>query len=92
MPKGSVTMFTMAACPYCRAANRYMEALFARHSEYAAVPLTVIDEVENAQLADQFDYYYVPTYYVGTEKVHEGAVTQAQVECVFRRALAEKGS
>ena len=36
-----------------------------------------------------FDYYYVPCYYVGGEKVHEGHAERADVEAVFRAALKE---
>lgn len=38
----------------------------------AGGPLRIVDERAEADYADSFDYYYVPCYYVGGEKVHEG--------------------
>ena len=34
----------------------------------------MIEESEQPALADTFDYYYVPTFYVDGVKVHEGGV------------------
>ncbi len=82
-----ITMFTMASCPYCQRARQYMKELCGAHPEYGEIPITLIDEVEQPDLANQYDYYYVPTYYVGQEKVHEGAASKAQVEAVYQKAL-----
>ena len=40
-------------------------------------------------LADSYDYFYVPTYYVGGEKVHEGHAEREDVEKVLRLAAEE---
>ena len=82
-----ITMFTMASCPYCRAAHRWMEELLDEYPEYNDIELTVIDETEHPEIADRYDYYYVPTYYVGRDKVHEGVATKEKVHRVFERAL-----
>ncbi len=39
-----VLMFTMASCPYCRNAHRWMDEVFYEHPEYKAVELEIIDE------------------------------------------------
>ena len=44
------------------------------------------DEAEEAALANTYDYYYVPTYYVGGKKVHEGHAEKSDVERVLRLA------
>ncbi len=85
----NVTMFTMASCPYCRQALKWMEELQSEHPEYAKVPITFIDEVEHPDIADKYDYYYVPTYYVDGKKVHEGAATKEKVENMYRAALED---
>ena len=54
---------------------------------FGDVELTVIDETEQPDVADQWDYYYVPTYFVGKEKLHEGAATKDKIQRVFERAL-----
>ena len=34
----------------------------------------MIEESEQPEVADAFDYYYVPTFYVDGVKVHEGGI------------------
>ena len=75
-----ITMFTLSDCPYCRAALRWMDELTAEYPEYADVPVEFIDEGEHPEIADQYDYYYVPTYYVAGEKLHEGVATKV-IDC-----------
>ena len=62
--------------------------LIEEHPEFAAVEIETIDEKQNAELADSYDYFYVPTYYVEGEKLHEGVPTKEQIEAVLRAALA----
>lgn len=86
---GHVLLFVMSGCPYCRQTLGWMEELFSRHPEYRSIPLRIVDETRERDLASRYDYYYVPTFYVGAEKVHEGACSAAVVESVFARAWAE---
>lgn len=85
-----ILMFTMAACPYCRAAHKWMNELLAEHPEYHEAPIEIVDEVEQPARADTYDYYYVPTYYVGDVKVHEGVATKEIVEDVYLMALGQR--
>ena len=80
-------MFVMKGCPYCHQAFKWMDELMQQYPEYSDVELTVIDETEQPDVADQWDYYYVPTYFVGKEKLHEGAATKDKIQRVFERAL-----
>ncbi len=48
----------------------------------------MIDERKQPDVAEKYDYYYVPTFYVGEEKVHEGHAEMADVKKVFQAALA----
>lgn len=81
-----VKMFMFEACPYCRRARDMMKALFEAEPKYASVPLTLIDEKLQPEVAEKYDYYYVPTFFVGDEKVHEGVPTQEAIERVFKKA------
>lgn len=81
-----VTLFKMTSCPHCQRAFAWMEEVFQQNPEYRNVPLTVVDEVEEPELADTYDYYYVPTYYIGDEKVHEGVASLDIVRKVFADA------
>ena len=82
-----ITMFTMESCPYCVSARRWMDELFKTDAKYKKIPLTIIDEVKEPELAAKFDYYYVPTYYLDGKKVHEGAATFEIVKDIFDEAL-----
>lgn len=81
-----ILMFTMLRCPFCVMARRWMEEIAADHLEYAALEIEIIDELEQPELADTYDYWYVPTYYVGGVKLHEGIPTKEIVENVYRAA------
>lgn len=81
-----IKLFVTETCPHCRRTHGYIRDLLAKHPEYREIPLTVIDENRESALAAQYDYYYVPTFYVEGEKVHEGVPSQEIVEEVFKQA------
>ena len=82
-----ITLFILANCPYCREALRYMEELYKTDARYRDIPLEKIDEGKSPEIANKYDYYYVPTFYVGEKKVHEGAVSLQAVRQIFDEAL-----
>ena len=82
-----VKLFYLRNCPYCKKALRYIDEAKTAHPELAAVAVETIEESEQSDVADSYDYYYVPTFYVGDEKVHEGGIWPHEVEAVLRRAL-----
>lgn len=83
-----ITMFMFAACPHCKLALKFLDELKAAHPEYATVPFEMIDERKQPEVAEKYDYYYVPTFYVDGVKVHEGHAEAADVEKVFKAAMA----
>jgi glutaredoxin len=82
-----VKLFYLRDCPFCRKALRYIDEAKAAHPELREVAIETIEESEQPDVAERFDYYYVPTFYVGGEKVHEGGIWPDEVEAVLRRAL-----
>ena len=60
-----------------------------RHPEYAKIPFTVINENKNPEIADKYDYYYVPTFFTGDVKMMEGVPTKEAIEKAFAKALEE---
>lgn len=82
-----VTLFYLKNCPFCRKALTYIDSLKAEHPELAAVEIEMIEESEHPDVADRFDYYYVPTFYVDGQKVHEGGIYPEEVEAILRKAL-----
>ncbi len=81
-----ILMFTMEGCPHCANARRFMEELFEENPDYRNLEIEIIDEVEEPDLANQYDYYFVPTYYLDGEKFHEGVPSRSMVEDLFRKA------
>jgi glutaredoxin len=84
-----IKFFMMPTCPHCKKAIAMMEEIFAAHPEYRKIPFKEIDEVREARYAKKFDYYKVPTFYVGDEKIHEGIPTKTAVMEVFVKAYGE---
>lgn len=82
-----VKLFYLRDCPFCKRALRYIDEAKAAHPELEAVEVELIEESEQPDVADRYDYYYVPTFYVGGEKVHEGGIYPEETEAVLRRAL-----
>ncbi len=82
-----VKLFYLKNCPFCKKALRYIEELKAEHAELAAVEIEMIEESELPDVADKFDYYYVPTFYVDGVKEHEGGIYPEEVERILRKAL-----
>ena len=75
-----VKLFYLKNCPFCRKALRYS-------SGWAAVDIELIEESEQPAVADGYDYYYVPTFYVDGVKVHEGGIYPDEVEAILRKAM-----
>lgn len=82
-----VKLFYLKNCPFCRKALKYIDDAKAAYPELAAIEIEMIEESEHPDVADKYDYYYVPTFYVGDEKVHEGGIYPDEVEQVLRKAL-----
>lgn len=75
-----IVMFHFETCPYCRKAERFLEDLFSSHPEFSEISIKKIDERKNPEIADRYDYYYVPTFYYEGRKLHEGDISKAEVE------------
>lgn len=83
----NVKLFYLKQCPFCKKAIRYIEELKAQYAELASVEIDMIEESEQPDVADKFDYYYVPTFYVDGEKVHEGGIYPEEVEAILRKVI-----
>ena len=81
-----ILFFYMPGCPHCRKAEKLIAELLAEHPQWKEITINRVDETANPAYADQFDYYYVPTFYVDGQKLHEGVPTKQAVEAVFRAA------
>ena len=67
-------MFYLDNCGYCHKARRAMDELFEENPAYASIPITKIEESREPALADRYDYYAVPTFFVNGEKRFEAHI------------------
>lgn len=81
-----ITMFYLESCPYCKRARGYMDELKKDDQKYAQIPINMVEERQQKELADSYDYFYVPCYYIDGKKVSEGAVDKDDVQQVFDTA------
>ena len=84
-----VKMFMFKSCPHCKKAILLMEEICREHPEHKAVKIEKIDEKKQANYAAKFDYFYVPTFYVGGVKMHEGTPTKEALEKVYADAMKD---
>lgn len=81
-----ITMFVLENCPYCRQARRDLAELL-KEEAYQKLEITLIDEARQPEIANQYDYYYVPTFYLGNQKKLEGVLTREQIQNFLDEAL-----
>ena len=84
-----VLMFYLDSCGYCDKARRALEELFAPEPAYRQIPLTRIEESEQPALADTYDYYAVPSFFIGKEKLFEAHIGMRyeDIKAEVRRCL-----
>ena len=82
-------MFMLKNCPHCQRAIKIMDELMQKE-EFRDVKIKMIDEQKHSEIADKYDYYYVPTYYVNNDKVHEGVPTKEKLQHVLEQAIASE--
>ena len=90
-----ITMFYLTDCGYCHKAHRALDELMEQNPAYRDIEITKIEEDEQKEIAAQYDYWAVPTFYVGDEKVFEAHIGMsyeqifAEVKKALDLALAE---
>lgn len=90
-----ITMFYLDDCGYCHKAHQAMDALYKEDPRYKEIPIKKIEESREPEIADQYDYWAVPTYFVGDRKVFEAHIGMSyediydKVKEAFDTALAE---
>lgn len=80
-------IFYQERCPFCKRAFTYIEELKKENPEYNKIAIEPIEETEQSDFADTFDYYYVPTFYINNEKIHEGGIKKEEVKEILNKAL-----
>jgi glutaredoxin len=84
-----ILYFKLLTCPYCLEADKFITELIKENGEYGKINIKVIDEKAEAEFANTFDYYYVPTFYCDGKKLHEGASDKNKIKKVLDYALEQ---
>ena len=66
-----IELFYLKSCPYCRNAKKAIDELTAENPAYEAIDITWIEESEQPEIAEQRDYFRVPTVFWNGEKLYE---------------------
>lgn len=83
-----LTLFIQPNCPFCKKALKYIDELKHEDAKYREIEIELVDELIEVERADSFDYYYVPTFYLGDKKLHEGGIYQPEVKVLFDSVLS----
>ena len=82
-----VKMMMLSTCPHCKKAFEMLDELKKEHPEYRDVEIEVIDEQQEEEKTKGYDYWYVPTFFVDDQKLHEGVPSIAAIEAVLKAAI-----
>ena len=66
-----VKFFYMDGCPYCRNANIAIEELIRENPAYGDIEIERINEQDPPAGLTGYNYYYVPSMFIGKEKIYE---------------------
>lgn len=67
----TITAFYMNGCPYCRNAKAAIQELTQENPTYGDVPIEWYEETEHPEVVKGHSYYYVPSLFIGDEKLYE---------------------
>lgn len=84
-------LFYLENCPHCRRAMQWIQELYKENPAYLNIPIEMIEESQQAQVADQYDYYYVPCFFEGNQKLHEGVASLDVIRNIFDDYLRRNG-
>lgn len=83
-------LFILEHCPHCKRARKWMDELYKENPLYKQIPIEIIDERKEEALASTYDYYYVPCFFEGKTKLHEGVASKDIIKTLFDNYLKER--
>ena len=75
-----ITAFYLNNCPYCQKAKQAAEELMQEHPAYHDILLNWYEESEHPEIVQEYSYYYVPSMFIGKEKIYEAQPGQTYEE------------
>ncbi|HKL73612.1 MAG TPA: thioredoxin family protein [Clostridia bacterium] len=88
----NIKLFHLKFCPHCKKAIDLLGILQKENPEYAKIEVQKIDEDENKEFADSYDYHYVPCIFLGERKMFEGAMKKEDIKYVLDEYMKENQS
>ena len=82
-----LTAFILPRCPYCLQMRELLEELRAERPELAAIEIEFIDESAQSALADSYEYYRVPSFFLGRRKLYEASPLWSRAEAKRRLSV-----
>ena len=77
----NITLFYLGDCPYCHFAKRALDELIRENPAYGEIQVDWVEESRRPEIAEQYDYYYVPTIFYGKEKLYEAHPSEKYEDC-----------
>ncbi|MBP5465955.1 MAG: thioredoxin family protein [Clostridia bacterium] len=68
-------IFYLEGCPYCRNAREAVKELQSENPVYQSAKIEWIEENESPEIANEYDYYRVPSIFCGKNKLYECSPT-----------------
>lgn len=86
-----ITMFYLEECPFCKKAEKAMDELMTENKAYQSLDIEKIEESENVALAENYNYYAVPSLFIGKEKLFECTIQDDydSIKANFKRVFDE---
>ncbi len=66
-----IVLFYIEDCPYCLSARKAITELKTEYPPYTKLLIQRIDENAHPEIAEQYDYYHVPAFFVDGKKAYE---------------------
>ncbi len=76
-----ILLFHLSDCPYCHYARRALKELAEEDPAYGRVQVEWIEERRHPEIADRYDYYYVPTVFYEGTKLYEAHPSETYEDC-----------
>lgn len=89
-----VKCFYLKECPYCIQAQKAVKELKEKNPQYQPIDIEWIEETEQPDIIDQYDYYATPSMFIDHTKLYEAHLYETYEEClqhvqeVFEKAIA----
>ena len=85
-----LTYFYLKSCPHCRRANEMIAQLLEEEPAFRNIQIDKVEESEHPEIADKYDYWYVPCFFLGGQKLFEGVPSLDKIRDVLKKALDAK--